>query len=174
MLHSYFFFYGFLNGGGWRFVISPFLWKGIYTSNSLAWNNKILTLENLANRRCNKLLTTTCVNRHSATKSIYHLFILYPFVKHMWRYFGCLLRLDCYTSLGDIWLMWRSHLKSLLRETGISWARLLIVTFGLRETSEFLILECGIQIWFRLKWTDDSSLCIYSTGGKKDEGGRLD
>lgn len=62
--------YNFLNDGGLRCNVVDFLWKSyclekINIFNWLVWKNKILSLENLELRRCNKLSTVTCVMYHS-------------------------------------------------------------------------------------------------------------
>lgn len=59
--------YIFLNDGGICCPVARFFWckpcpQEFSLFNWLAWKNKILTIENLAIRRCNKLPTTTCVS----------------------------------------------------------------------------------------------------------------
>lgn len=58
-------FYNFLNDWGMRCLISSWFWHSNYQGkinvfNWLAWKNKILSLENLAKRRCNRLLLMWC------------------------------------------------------------------------------------------------------------------
>lgn len=55
--------------------------------NWLTWKNKILSLENLAKRRCNKLPTTTCVLCHSSCESVDHLFLHCQFPRSIWNIF---------------------------------------------------------------------------------------
>lgn len=71
-------FYHFLNDGGLRCRWSPIILKGscprkINLFNWLAWDNKILSLENLALRGCNLFQTSTCVMCHAGEELTNHL-----------------------------------------------------------------------------------------------------
>lgn len=73
-------FYNFLNDGGHRCGWTHTILKGscpkkINLFNWLARDNKILTLENLAQRRCNRLHSIMCVMCHEDIKSADHLLI---------------------------------------------------------------------------------------------------
>lgn len=72
--------YGFLIDRGMSYVIAPKILKDLYSQKILLFNwltqkNKILTLENIAFRKCNKLRTSTCVICHAELESIDLLFI---------------------------------------------------------------------------------------------------
>lgn len=110
-------FYNFLNDGGLRCGWTPTILKGscpakINLFNWLARDNKILTLENLAMRRCNQLHSITCVMCHADIESVDHLLIHCPVASHLWLFFGQLLG-GCRApqSLKDLWGDWRKHLK---------------------------------------------------------------
>ncbi|XP_039129107.1 uncharacterized protein LOC120265301 [Dioscorea cayenensis subsp. rotundata] len=117
-------FYNLLIDGGLRCSISRFFWrnwcpKKISLFNWLAWQNKILTLENLARRRCNRLPTDTCVMCNAATETVDHLFIHYSFANKVWDYFISILRLpQLPLSLRDLWGRWRNNLHSERRGFG--------------------------------------------------------
>lgn len=77
-------FYNFLNDGGLRCRWTATVLKGPYPKkinlfNWLAWDNKILTLENLALCRCNLLQITTCVMCHAGTENVEYLLLYCPF-----------------------------------------------------------------------------------------------
>ncbi|XP_039127495.1 uncharacterized protein LOC120263599 [Dioscorea cayenensis subsp. rotundata] len=84
-------FYGLLNEGGLRCPMANTFWKGpcpkkINIFNWLACKNKILSLENLAKRRCNRLPTDTCVLCHADVESVDHLFLRCQFSwESVWR-----------------------------------------------------------------------------------------
>ncbi|XP_039141329.1 uncharacterized protein LOC120278666 [Dioscorea cayenensis subsp. rotundata] len=76
-------FYQFLNDGGIRCRWTPSILKGgcprkVNLFNWLAWDNKILTLQNLADRRCNVLHDITCVMCHAEVESADHLLTQSP------------------------------------------------------------------------------------------------
>lgn len=102
-------FYNFLNDGGMRCPGSPIILKGdcpkkINLFNWLAWDNKILTLENLALRRCNFFHSTTCVMCHANVETADHLLIHCPMALHIWNYFGHLYEARRIPmSLKDLW-----------------------------------------------------------------------
>lgn len=117
-------FYNFLNDGGLRCPVAKFFWRNfcprkINLFNWLAWKNRILTLENLAIRRCNNLPTATCVLCHSATETIDHLFLQCPFTTHLWDYFVNLLQLPVQpSSMEALWVSWRALLTPASRILG--------------------------------------------------------
>lgn len=57
--------------------------KKINLFNWLAWDNKILTLVNLALLRCNLLPTPTCVMCHVDIETIDHLLLHCPIASHI-------------------------------------------------------------------------------------------
>jgi len=117
-------FYTFLADGGVRCPVYKSIWNSlcplkINIFNWLAWRNKILTLENLALRRCNKLPTTTCVLCHSDCESANHLFLTCPFVIQIWGFFLRLLNLpQLPPTLDEVWRSWSCKLRSHQRDVG--------------------------------------------------------
>lgn len=113
-------FYCFLVDGGCRWLLTKVVWskpcpKKINIFNWLAWNNKILTLDNLVNRRCNRLPTATCVLCRSTIESVDHLFVLCPVASQVWAFFVRLLHLlDLTRSLQALWSTWRLSLRPTL------------------------------------------------------------
>lgn len=55
----------------------------IFLFNWLAWDNNIVTPENLVAKRCNRLSTHTCVPSREAIELADHLFIRWPFVERI-------------------------------------------------------------------------------------------
>ncbi|XP_039114040.1 uncharacterized protein LOC120249550 [Dioscorea cayenensis subsp. rotundata] len=110
-------FYNFLNDGGLRCATTPVILKSICPKkinlfNWLAWDNKILTLDNLALRRCNLLHSTTCVLCNAAIETTDHLLLHCSFASHIWNYFGQLFGIFLSPgSLVDLWRSWRSILS---------------------------------------------------------------
>lgn len=117
-------FYNFLNDGGLGCSAARFFWKNmcpkkINLFNQMVWKDKILSLENLVKRRCNRLPTDTCVLCHSGTESVDHLFIKCPFAQQVWDYFVHLLPLpDPPPSMSVIWRTQRSCLRQSIRDLG--------------------------------------------------------
>ncbi|XP_039123372.1 uncharacterized protein LOC120259989 [Dioscorea cayenensis subsp. rotundata] len=117
-------FYNFLIDGGLRCPVSRFFWRGgwpkkINLFNWLAWKNKILSLENLTVRRCNRLPTDTCVLCHAGSESCDHLFIDCSYTKQVWEHFIRLLHFpSAPTSLKDLWGHWRTGLANKKRIFG--------------------------------------------------------
>lgn len=73
-------FYNFLIDGGLRcqdvkFFLHSWCPKKVNLLNWLAWKNKLLSLERLVQRGCNRLPTDTCVLCCAGTESIDHLFV---------------------------------------------------------------------------------------------------
>lgn len=105
-------FYNFLNDGGLRCLIARFFWrkpcpKKVNLLNWLVWKDRILTLDRLASRGCNRLPTSTCVLCHSAIESVDHLFLTCAYAKQVWEYFVRLLHLALLpSSLQDLWSNW--------------------------------------------------------------------
>ncbi|XP_039118169.1 uncharacterized protein LOC120254088 [Dioscorea cayenensis subsp. rotundata] len=106
-------FYNFLNDGGLRCHKTPVILKSVCPKkinlfNWLAWDNKILTLENLAMRRCNLLQSTACVLCHAGVETADHLLLHCPFALHIWTFFGQLFGVRHWPrSLVDLWGDWR-------------------------------------------------------------------
>lgn len=111
-------FYGLLNEGGLRCSLANAFWKGpcpkkVNIFNWLAWKNKILSLENLALRRCNRLPTDTCVLCHSAAESVDHLFLHCRFSQEVWDQLRRMFQLPALpNSMSLLWGVWRSALGS--------------------------------------------------------------
>ena len=115
-------FYGVLNDRGLRcqmtcFFQKSFCPKKLNLFNWLAWKNKILTLENLALRRCNKQPTTTCIFYNSASESVDHLFFQCQIANQIWDHFVLLFHLPVIlSSLQDLRGSWRFTLRSPLQD----------------------------------------------------------
>ncbi|XP_039120608.1 uncharacterized protein LOC120257033 [Dioscorea cayenensis subsp. rotundata] len=105
-------FYSFLNDRGLRCCWTPIILKSccpkkVNLFNWLAWDDKILTLEKLALRRCNPFPTPTCVMCHADVESSQHLFTHCPVAVHIWRFFGQLFEVrGSPNSLKDLWGNW--------------------------------------------------------------------
>lgn len=85
-------FYTFLIDGGIRCQVSRAIWNSLYPQkvnifNLLVWRDKILTLENLAFRRYNKLPATTCVLCHADCEYVDHCFRHCQFMQPIWSFF---------------------------------------------------------------------------------------
>lgn len=78
------------------------------------WKNKILSIENLTKKKCNKLLTATCVMCHFEIESVDYLFLQCPFVKLVWVYFINLMQLP--ERPRSMSLLWESR-KMLVRSS---------------------------------------------------------
>ncbi|XP_039117658.1 uncharacterized protein LOC120253386 [Dioscorea cayenensis subsp. rotundata] len=109
--------YNFLIDGGVRCEIAKFFWKSkcpkkINIFNWLVWRNKILTMDNLELRRCNKLPTATCVMCHADTESVDHLFLQCPVARDVWGYFCRLLGVpEPPISMTGVWREWRGSVR---------------------------------------------------------------
>lgn len=72
--------------------------------NWLARKNCILTMDNLAIRRCNRLPTKTCIMSHADIESINHLIMNCSFAVKIWEYFGQLFNIvHLPTFLSEVW-----------------------------------------------------------------------
>ncbi|XP_039134949.1 uncharacterized protein LOC120272251 [Dioscorea cayenensis subsp. rotundata] len=117
-------FYNLLIDGGLRCPISRFFWRNwcprkINLFNWLVWQNRILSLENLARRRCNRLPTATCVMCNGGIETVDHLFIHCSYANLVWDYFIRILRLpQLPLSIQDLWGRWRYGLHSERRAFG--------------------------------------------------------
>lgn len=102
-------FYDFLNDGRLHCRQSSIIWKGscprkINLFNWVAWDDKILSLENLALRRCNFFQTTTCVMCQADVETFNHLLTQCLVASHIWNFFGHLFEVNrSHISLSDIW-----------------------------------------------------------------------
>ncbi|XP_039119177.1 uncharacterized protein LOC120255416 [Dioscorea cayenensis subsp. rotundata] len=109
--------YNFLNDGGLCCEMAKCFWKNncpkkINIFNWMVWKNKILSLENLATRRCNSLPTTTCVMCHAGVESVDHLFLQCLVVLDVWGCFNRSLSLPGPpTSMCNLWLSWRTTVR---------------------------------------------------------------
>lgn len=100
--------------------LEEYMPKKINIFNWLAWKDRILTLENLEIRRCNRLPTATSVLCHAAIETVDHLFLQCSLAKLVWRYFGRLLNLpDLPDFLYLVWGVWRLSVKLAFRELGV-------------------------------------------------------
>ncbi|XP_039130342.1 uncharacterized protein LOC120266746 [Dioscorea cayenensis subsp. rotundata] len=117
-------FYGSLNDGGLRCPIANTFWKGpcpkkVNIFNWLAWKNKILSLENLAKRRCNRLPNDMCVLCHADVESTDHLFLKCHFSREVWAYLCRFLQFpELPQSMDQLWSVWRSALRPAARVFG--------------------------------------------------------
>lgn len=103
--------------------------KKISLFNWLAWHNKILSLENLAHRRCNRLPTDTCVLCHAGSESVDHLFIQCDLAQQVWEHFARLLHFpQLLTFLVDLWGRWRTLLHPERRAFGDLVAKAIVWT----------------------------------------------
>lgn len=102
-------FYNFLNDRGLHCRWTPTILKSccpkkVNLFNWLAWDNKILTLENLTLRRCNLLPTNTCVMCHAEAESSTHLFTLCSVAYCIWGHFRQFFGIRASpVSLSDLW-----------------------------------------------------------------------
>ncbi|XP_039133180.1 uncharacterized protein LOC120270217 [Dioscorea cayenensis subsp. rotundata] len=115
-------FYNFLIDGGTRCPVAKFFWhcacpRKINLFNWLAWKNKILSLDNLVLRKCNKLPTATCVMCHSDIETVDHLFLTCSFTRRIWDYFTHLFRLPEPPGLmSSLWGPWRLAVQPAARD----------------------------------------------------------
>ncbi|XP_039134175.1 uncharacterized protein LOC120271557 [Dioscorea cayenensis subsp. rotundata] len=137
-------FYCRLNEGGLRCPLANVLCKGpcprkVNILNWLVWKNKVLSLKNLARRRCNKLRTDTCVLCHSGVESVDHLFLNCQFSKEVWESLVGFLQLPVLPpTISLLWGDWRLALRLENRVFGVWTTYLLLSWFsaateGLRE-----------------------------------------
>ncbi|XP_039123610.1 cysteine-rich receptor-like protein kinase 25 [Dioscorea cayenensis subsp. rotundata] len=83
------------------------------------FSNKILSLENLARRRCNRLPSDTCVLCHSASESVDHLFLHCRFAIEVWTKLSRITLLPPLpTSMAILWGDWRTALRPSIRVMG--------------------------------------------------------
>lgn len=110
-------FYKFLNHRGIR-CPTNLIWKSscpkkISLFNWLAWDNNILTFENLATRRCNRLPNPTCLLCHAAVESVDHLFLWCPFAERIWNFIYQVFNLSSPpNSMRELWSQWRLQVPS--------------------------------------------------------------
>ena len=85
--------------------------------NRLAWNNKILTIENLTKRGYNRIMTTTCIFCHEAKEAVDHI-VTCQFAFRIWTHFTTLFNTPCPSStLKEVWSFWRT--SNVLRLIGL-------------------------------------------------------
>ncbi|XP_039136892.1 uncharacterized protein LOC120274393 [Dioscorea cayenensis subsp. rotundata] len=83
------------------------------------WDKSILTLDRLAARGCNRLLTTTCVLCFADEETVDHLFHACPFVIRLWNFLTSTFRLPSFPrSVQDLWERWRPKLPNSVRDVG--------------------------------------------------------
>lgn len=84
----------------------------------LAWDNKILTLDNLFARGYNKLPMTTCNLYSGDIEMVEHLFFKCLLVVSVWNLFALTLGFHrAPTSSSDMWVDWLRSLNSSLKPT---------------------------------------------------------
>ncbi|XP_039126955.1 uncharacterized protein LOC120263117 [Dioscorea cayenensis subsp. rotundata] len=141
-------FYNFLNDGGLRCPVADFFWrqlcpKKINIFNWLAWKNKILSLENLARRCCNRLPTATCVLCHANLESVDHLFFQCSFARQVWNYFVQLLQLpDPPSTITSAWGNWRSLVRPARRVIGDSVVKAIVWNVWLSRNDYIFNTNC--------------------------------
>lgn len=114
-------FYTFLIDGRVKCPISRAIWNSVCPQkvnifNWLVWRDKILSLENLAAIKCNKLPTTTCVFCYTDSESVDHLFRHYQFVQPIWSFFLRLFGLlELPSFMVDVWGSWWFKLRPCIR-----------------------------------------------------------
>lgn len=100
-----------------RCNVANFLWKSNCPKkdnifNWLVSKNKVLSLDNLELRRCNKLQIATCVMCHAEIESVDHLFLHWSFARDLWDYFCMLLFVpEPPNSMQNIWSFWRKTVR---------------------------------------------------------------
>lgn len=101
--------YRFLADRGTRCNVTPHIFKStspckINAFICLVWDQKILMLDKLLARDCNKVPSATCVLCHSAIKSGDHLFFYCSVTNSIWCCFACILSfLHSSRSCFDLW-----------------------------------------------------------------------
>lgn len=115
-------FYSFLIDGGFWCPAAKFFWRRtcprkLNLFNLLSWKNKVLSLENLVLRRCNRLPTATCVLCHSEIETVNHLFLNYNYTRRVWEHFIYLFQLPEPPGLmSSLWDSWRMSVQPTVRD----------------------------------------------------------
>ncbi|XP_039134367.1 uncharacterized protein LOC120271756 [Dioscorea cayenensis subsp. rotundata] len=110
-------FYNFLIDRGLRCSITPRIFKRFIPRKiaAFAWlvgERKILTLDTLFARGCNKLPTATCLLCCSDTESIDHLFFRCPLARDIWDRLASIFSFPCIpSSCSDLWDDWYRELS---------------------------------------------------------------
>ncbi|KAH7660832.1 Reverse transcriptase zinc-binding domain-containing protein [Dioscorea alata] len=110
-------FYRFLIDRGLRCNITPVIFKcpvprKIAAFSWLAWDKKILTLDTLFARGCNKLPTTTCLLCCSDEESCDHLFFKCPIARGLWTQLAPLFAFSWSpSSYSNLWGSWYRELS---------------------------------------------------------------
>lgn len=80
--------------------------------NWLVWDDKVLTLNNLVARGCNKLPIATCILCHSVIETIDHLFIHCAGETNIWNHFARVLGINRTPySMANLWDGWLKGLR---------------------------------------------------------------
>lgn len=115
-------FYHFLVDGGICNPLYSLFWKIGCSSKVtlfcwLGWDNKVLTLTNLAKKGCNlQCATDTCVLCHRCPESVDHLLLKCNFIDRIWHFFKHTLGLLSHPhSTFEIRTTWIPSLHSQLR-----------------------------------------------------------
>lgn len=99
--------------------INAFLW--------LAWDNKILAIDNLFARGCDKLAIATCTFCHMGVELGDHFFFNCPVVVFAWTYFAQIFGFQrTLSSSSDLWGPWVKGLSGVLRPACFLIARAII------------------------------------------------
>lgn len=135
--------------------------------NWLAWDNKILTLENLILRRCNLLRTATCVMCHAYIETNDHLLLLWLGVSYIWNYFGHFFGgWGSFKNLKGLWGNWRMNVaKSLI----CFWDLLLVKAITLNiwlERNAYMFTSICLSTGLIIQKIDRMILIWFSTAPK--------
>lgn len=140
-------FYNFLVDGGMRSPLSSSFWKVDCPSKVtlfcwLASDNKILTLSNLAKKRCNfHNATDTCVLCYNDSETVDHLLIHCNFASRIWAFYASYLNLQSFPiSLEYFWSSWIPSLDLRLRSPWDLLSRAIFWTIWLERNNR--IFNC--------------------------------
>ncbi|XP_039134190.1 uncharacterized protein LOC120271576 [Dioscorea cayenensis subsp. rotundata] len=150
-------FYNFLNDGGIHCHKTNVILKGgcpkkINLFNWLAWDNKILTLDNLDSRKCNVLPTPTCVMCHAGMETAEHLLIHCPMASYIWTYFSQLLGIRCSPrSLTDLWGDCRRSIPKILLPSWDLLLKAITWVIWLERNARIFTASCLLTVALILK-----------------------
>ncbi|XP_039123614.1 uncharacterized protein LOC120260240 [Dioscorea cayenensis subsp. rotundata] len=150
-------FYGLLNEGGLRCPIAHTFWKGpcpkkVNIFNWLAWKNKILSLENLAKRCCNRLPTDTCVLCHADVESVDHLFLMCQFSREVWSSLCRFLQFPALPrSMDQLWGVWRSAVRPAARVFGDLFVKAYVWSIWFTRNDYIFAAKCDSPLVVSMK-----------------------
>lgn len=132
--------------------------------------DKILTLENLEKKGCNRLPTATCVMCHAGIEIVNHLFLHCPFVNGIWDYFCNLFQLrDAPQSMCRSCREWTTLLRPANKDRVILIMKDLVWYIWLARNdrifndivtltlSTILKIDCMILSWFSAAANDSKA-----------------